>query len=47
MSGQVGPDHPLDLTATHGAAGQAGGAAGAAQQVTAGDEHDLRRRMEE
>ena len=42
LSDQIGSDHPLDISPTHGAVVQAGGTAGAGEEMSAGDEHDLR-----
>ena len=42
LSGQMCSDHPLDLSPTHGTVDQAGGAAGAREEMSARNEHDLR-----
>ena len=42
ISDQIRSDHPLDISAAHGAVVQAGGTAGAGEEMSAGKEHDLR-----
>ena len=42
LSDQVSSDHPLDISPTDVAVVQAGGAAGAGEEMSAGNEHDLR-----
>ena len=45
LSDQVGSDHPLDISPTDGAVVEAGGTAGAGEEMAAGNQDDLRREL--
>ena len=46
LSDQVSSDHPLDVSPTDGAVVEAGGAAGAGEEMSAGNQDDLRRELQ-
>ena len=46
LSDQVGSDHTLDISPTDGAVVEAGGAAGAGEEMSAGNQDDLRRELQ-